>query len=334
MRTVTYKKLMVGEIADFLKKEDMSCPVTQEGICDLTCKLLHYKEEDKVLRPEIFIVDELSNLKALSGDADAIILGNGDKNETVFSDALKRCAPLCERYWAIFIHRKKEGFQYGVFKKETSPISSTAVESLSASSGTILIYKVSETAVLIKGSKDNSLIVHFGANDEDESALNELSPFIKTMCSSDSDDMKSKLLNFFLGIFNEVKTHGHGTLACVLNDGGTLPAVLNDGVVLSEPLNIPLIIEGAKDDSNNSLESYKSLIVGMLNSDGITVFSADGKVIAYRVFVLSTDSGPSKPIKGGARSRAYRALNALVDKGDLISAFMLTQEGSIELSNH
>lgn len=331
MGSVTYKNLLLGHIVSFLNEEGMTCSITQEGVCELTCRLLHYREEDKVLRPEIFIIDDIANLRMLSSDVDLVEIGRGGKKTEVITEALKRCAPLCERYWAIYILRCEDHFEYGLFKKESSSIASIVVDAMDGDvlSGIIMIHQISETAVLIKGSNSRYLVVHFGTDNPDKDPFGEQKKYVKSIVSIIDEENCSPVYNFIRRVFDEVQTNGHGTLSCVLDAGAKYPDSLKDGVILSEPIVIPRKISEAKTDSNNSLESYKSLIVGMLNSDGITVFSNDGKVLAYRVFIKHKESEEEK-VSGGARSRTFKQLKKMGSDSGIVAGYMQTQEGIIE----
>ena len=325
--------MILGEIAEFLKREEMSCAITQEGITDLVCKLFHYKEEDKLLRPEVYIVDNLSSLKMLSGDVCQVYLGGGPKTPEIMSEALKKGAPLCEKHWAIYIYRKNDGFEYGVFKKETSPVSSSAFDLVQkeTGSGIILIHQITGTSILVKGSMSDALVVHFGSDSEVPDVLYEKrDTFLGTVVRGTKPLLKENVRHFLIGTLNEVEINGHGTLACVVDHKSVYPKALTDGVILQTPIDISSTIESSVSIPGNRLESYQTLVSGMLKSDGITVFSDEGAVLAYRVFVKD-QTGKEKKIVGGARTRAFEQLKKLIESGAVISAYMQTQEGKIDV---
>jgi hypothetical protein len=74
----------------------------------------------------------------------------------------------------------------------------------------------------------------------------------------------------------------------------------------------------------SAVQGASALIRGMIASDGITLFSTDAKVIAYRLFINPYD-GPPEPT-GGARRAAYGALQARVGH-ELVLAFFQSQDG-------
>jgi len=128
---------------------------------------------------------------------------------------------------------------------------------------------------------------------------------------------------------------GHGCLATVMRASKRrLPMRLRDGVVIEPPLDIAdkvsMLLRGNNCESDIRLRATAALIRGMLNTDGITVFGADGSVRAYNVFVKNP---PAKRGRvgaiGGARRRAFGALCSWIGS-DLESAFFLSQDGHAE----
>ena len=127
---------------------------------------------------------------------------------------------------------------------------------------------------------------------------------------------------------------GHGTLACVINSTKKeLPRKLHDGIILKTKISIPETIKEVldKDDlqANSILEGQFSLISGMMQSDGITVFKNNGEVAAYNVFVKHPTKLLKTSTSGGARSRTYLTLCDMIGNG-IESAYIQSQDGKIE----
>ncbi|MGO9833067.1 MAG: hypothetical protein ACLP1X_02495 [Polyangiaceae bacterium] len=72
------------------------------------------------------------------------------------------------------------------------------------------------------------------------------------------------------------------------------------------------------------VEAWIALIATLLMSDGITWFDTSGRVLGFRIF-LPTDVNASE---GGARTRAFRKLEELVNQKELRAAFMQSQDGA------
>lgn len=69
----------------------------------------------------------------------------------------------------------------------------------------------------------------------------------------------------------------------------------------------------------------------MIGSDGITVFSTKGKLLAYNCFIKSANQVNGKPVVGGARTRAYEALVKKIGNG-IDAVFVQSQDGWTKLS--
>ena len=336
LRPVSYKNVLLGEISVFLDKNDMSCKATTYGVCELVCRVLNYKEESKALFPEIYIIDNADSLKMLSGgDMDRVTLGIGDKTPEMMLKALKKGAPLCERYWAIYILRLPDinQIEYGVFKKEDSLVSLSSADminaELGASSHIIQLQQITSDIILLKGCASEPMLIQFGPEELTFSPLESIDDYVKMIIHKLKEGGNSEKAKLFLKrIFYDVKENGHGTLSCVVDSEKDFPSFLNDGVILKTPVDIISTISEMPD--NNSLEALFSLISGMLKCDGIAVFSDDARLLAYNVFIRLEDLKEDEKTSGGARSRTYLQLKKKVALGDLAAAYIQTQEGKID----
>ena len=70
-------------------------------------------------------------------------------------------------------------------------------------------------------------------------------------------------------------------------------------------------------EESSALGSAATLMGGILQTDGITVFSTTGKILSYRVFV---SAGQVKQVAGGARLRTFRTLCDVVG-AELVAVF-------------
>ena len=82
------------------------------------------------------------------------------------------------------------------------------------------------------------------------------------------------------------------------------------------------------EEASLKLSSYAGLLQSMLNFDGITLFSSDGKIIGYH-YIVNNDKVAEENIEGGARTRAFSALCGLEG---LIACFMKSQDGKIKFN--
>lgn len=341
-KPISLRPLLVSASVEFLSQEEMACLTTQEGLPELISQLLYYKEEGKSLYPEIYIFDDLELVKKVLPNSQVCFIGTGDKNKATMLKALKKCAPLTENGWAIYILRKENAFDFGVFRAGTSILSVSISESL-IDAGTddlkaILIHQIAEKFIEVKGIKADSLLISFGSQEHSSNSPTEnQSKFIDTIVAKVKQELKDPTINFFKKVFLEVLQKGHGTLACVMSHRKKeLPKKLQDGIALNKRINIPSIISELLDkndlQANSKLEGQYSLITGMMQSDGITVFTDNGEVASYNAFVKHPEKLTKSKTTGGARSRTFLTLCDMIGNG-IESAYIQSQDGKIEFNN-
>ena len=339
-KPISLKQLLTGSSVDFLRQEEMQCLATQDGLPELISQLLYYKEEGKALYPEIYIFDDLELIKKILNNPQICHIGKGQKTKDTMLKALKKCAPLTEGGWVIYILRREDEFEYGVLKAGESIVSTSVSEALIESGSTdvkaILVHQIAEKLIEVKGIKADTLLVSYGSNDAvSDSPIKNQIDFIKTIVKNVKDELRDPVTNFLKKVFLEVLQKGHGTLACVIDSKKkTLPIKLQDGIELRERINITEAIADLLDkkdlQANSVLEGYFSLITGMMESDGITVFTNNGEIAAYNVFVKHPPKLTSTT--GGARSRTFLTLCKMIKKG-IESAYIQSQDGKIEFKD-
>jgi hypothetical protein len=336
---ISFHDSLMSKTVDLLEEEKMECSLTQAGIPELISQLQNYKEEGKSLFPNIFIFDDVDLIQGMIGNSQFCFIGKGEKSKETMLKALKKCAPLTENGWSIYILRTKEEFEYGVFHGGTNILSESPEEALTQNDNSelkvILIHQIAEKLIEIKGASANTLIVSYGSKASTKQSPLELqSNFITNITANVEPDLTDQTDLFYRKIFLEVLRRGHGTLACVVRSK-SLPKKLSDGIMLRERVDIPKLIakfNQSKDKdlaSSANLESYFSLIVGMMQSDGITVFTDRGEVAAYNVFVKHPKKIAQSKTSGGARSRTFLTLSEYIGKG-LNAAYIQSQDGKIE----
>jgi hypothetical protein len=342
VKSISLKQALVGASVEFLTQEEMACLKTQESIPELISQLLYYKEEGKPLYPEIYIFDNIDIVRKILPTSQICYIGKGEKSKATMLKALKKCAPLTENGWVIFILRKEDEFEYGVLRAGTSVLSVSISETL-IDNGTldvkaVLVHQLAEKLIEVKGVKADSLLICYGGSDVfEKSPIDNQIKFIESIAEAIPENIREQATNFFRKIFLEVLQKGHGTLACVIDHKKKeLPVKLQDGIKLQDRIDIPAAIEELlhKNDlqANSLLDGQFSLITGMMQSDGITVFTDRGEVVAYNVFVKHPESILKETTTGGARSRTFLTLCNFINNG-LKSAYIQSQDGKIEFRN-
>ncbi len=342
-KPISLRPVILGEAVSFLETEGMECLITQNGIVSLVNELVNYREEGKDLFPNIYIVDSIELVLKSLPLSQHCYIGQGEKTKETMLRALKKCAPLTKADWSIYIQRNLDNFSYGVFRAGTSLLSVTIEDSLirygTEEIKVILLHQISDKLIEIKGVQNEPLLISFGGREEaNKSPIENQDEFIKTIVKNVDCNLKEQTSNFYIKVFNEILKVGHGTLACVISGNKkTIPKKLEDGIILKERINIPQIIKEllAKDDlqANSKLNGFFTIIIGMMESDGITVFSDTGDVVAYNVFIKHPDSIAKTNTSGGARSRTFLTLCQLIGKG-IESVYIQSQDGKIEIKDN
>jgi hypothetical protein len=335
--TLSLREQLDGAVVEFLGSEGMTCPKTRDGLVMLINALGHYREEGKELFPEVFVFDNLRNALSILPESEYVEIGMEGKHASTMAKALKKCAPLARRGWAVYIERRQTKFGYGLFRCGSTVLSLPPAELLITRGDpaipVFMLRQVAENVIQVSGFSHSSLLVHFGATKEIEvSPLPRLKEFVGCVIRDVPGEINEQSASFFTGVLSGVLRAGHGTLAAVIPARRrTVPKVFRDGIILSPRISVGDKIKEvlAKSDcsSNAKLQACSALITGMLLSDGITVFGSDATVRAYNVFVKHPKT--SESAVGGARTRTFKVMSGLL-RGDLIGALIQSQDGRVE----
>ena len=117
-------------VTQFLHSESMTCPQTRDGLIMLINALGHYREEGKELFPEVFVFDSLENVLSILPESEHVAIGEDRKRPVTMAKALKKCALLARRGWAVYIERRAARFRYGLFRCGSNVLSLSAAELL------------------------------------------------------------------------------------------------------------------------------------------------------------------------------------------------------------
>lgn len=346
VKAISLKYTLSGEIEEFLELELMTCTHTKSGVVELVNQISAYKEEGKLLFPEVYITDNINSLTESLIGSEIINVGTSPKSGKVILKALKKCAPLAVGGWGIYILSNGENFEFGLFRSGSSIISIPIAESLlsegNKESKLILIRQVAEKIVEVKGVKGNILLINFGIKSTiSPSPLDVQNRFIEQIIKKVDESIKDQCRIFLKRLFLFVTQNGHGNLSLVIDQNDTCPEYLRDGIVLDKKISFAERIydlnKSSNEDSglnvleaNSKLNGIFNLIGGMMMSDGITVFSNDGSVCAYNIFLKHPEDDPGlKLVEGGARSRTYYVMiKKLSEK--LTAVFIQSQDGQTQ----
>lgn len=340
-KSISFRTHLLANTTDLIGEIDLHCSRTTKLISGIVSQLAAYAEEGVPLTPTVFICNSISKLLQRAGVGEYIPLSVDQRTEDAAEKILKVSAPLCRDNWMIYIQRSATGetCRFGVFCGSNDPSSLTLDEVvLDGFEVGFPIIRIAQSAInKVEVRTNRGSAVEFRFNDDvDATVLNTRSD-IKTLSKMISRDVSNdgeQFSGFIERIIATAIKDSHGTLIAVTRPGVTnLPPKLTDAVSLTPHLDLyerfrRHLDEGKTATSVSRLQTAADLISGFIGSDGITVFSADGKVLCYRAFIQS--EAVTSPSTGGARTRAFNAMTELLDD-DLAAAFFRSQDGRTEL---
>jgi hypothetical protein len=331
---ITFRSQTSTHIDDLLADEGLTCVPSRSIVSYLAGNLLNYKEEGREYTPTIlFCEDSDAVIKAFPGSVKYII-GTIALDADAGRRILKECVPLAVGQWCIFIERNGTKLHYGVFSYLNLPTTLPLEEVISISSTTfsILLRKISSNTVELRGSKGNSLSMIFSTVREKTVDENPVAHFANDCCETlPSNPLLVPFQNYFHSLLSRTLNQSHGTiLACVPQN---LKAIreFRDHVALNPILDFHSVFREYREDQSAQsivkLQSYEELFLGIVSSDGIVAFNTAGCLIGYRVFFRPMKKQKQdSTISGGARRRAFEGAKALV--GDhLCSLLFRSQDG-------
>lgn len=340
-KILSLRDQLKGAVGDFLDQEAMACPRTQEALVALIGALANYTEEGRALFPRIFIFDSLDLILEMMPGSQHHRIGTGAKRSSTVALALKKCAPLARSNWLIYIERRPVGLSYGLLRSGATAISLGPAEMLvdngDSSVPVLMLQQVGANVIELKGVSKASLLVHFGSTQGvNLSPIRPIHQLVDCLTTSVPSDVHEQAGTFFRAVMTNVFRSGHGTLAAVIpSRRRTLPTQFSDSIPLAPPISVcdklRALVDSRDSQTNMEVQAFGSLLSGMLQSDGITVFGSDGSVRAYNAFVRHPRDKSGSVTTGGARHRTFQVLSDMVGKG-LSGAFMQSQDGRADFS--
>jgi len=341
-KSVSFRSDLVSNTLDLIQKVHWHCAKTAQLIAGVVSQLAIFTEEGVVMTPSVFICSSVSRLVQLAGVGEYIPLERNIPLHSASTKILKAAAPLCSGNWRIYIERAPDGStcDYGIFCGTSDPSSLTIDEVV------LDVYTESHPVVRISQSATNKVEVRTSIgdgiefrfnNDEDvaEITIHDHITALSAEIARDSGPFGELFAGCVDRMLSSAIKECHGTLIAVVpHEAAQIPEKLADMVTLTPPFDLydrlrRHVDDGKTAESVSRLQVASELVAGLVGSDGITVFNSAGCVLGYRAFVQSDFSG--KPVAGGARSRAYEAIKAMVGT-DLTAAFFRSQDGRSELA--
>lgn len=331
---------VLASIGNFLYREGFQPnDITPLGILEAINLISDYHEEGIALFPEIIVTNSLEFFKTIPNKE--VVIAAGILSVDEFKKAIKFCAPLAIDSWIIFIEIAENNIRYGLVSAEMTETSlsiyNQTVGDLKVEyDKTTIAYirNIGQKTVELSGLK-NKLTVSLTLDAPTEMTFNEISTISKAISSKCDETYRQQISTFFEKIITMALRIGHGNLIGVIDKTdeakAALFAVEKNGTYLPIAIDFQqLIIEAESDKSNETsinLKSYSSILKAMLNHDGITVFTNNGKLIAYHL-LINTHEKEGQVLIGGARTKAYASMQ---NCNLFLSCFYKSQDGNMKI---
>ena len=289
------------------------------------------------MSPTVFICGSIDQLVKHSGAGEYIPLSDLLPINSSGAKILKNAAPLCFGNWKIYVERSEDGrtCKYGVFCGSSDPSSMTidevVLDTYNEKFPVVRVVQNATNKVEVRSSVGRGIEFRFN-NDQDVSEIksrHHISQLAKAI-SAKSGPLSDAFEAYVERTLSAAVKYCHGTLIAVLpSQGPVAPAEISDMLLLQPSFHLYERLdrhtkEGKTAESVSRLQAASELVSGFIESDGITVFNDAGYIVGYRAFVKS--DGSAVVVNGGARTRAYEALKALIGKG-VSAAFFRSQDG-------
>ena len=337
---VTFRAEMKRAISDLLSDACMPCSETEEALLALVVRLADYREEGIPLYPRILIVDDLASALPILGGSSAISLGSGPRGPDTMEQCLKKCAPLTEGGWAIWVERTESDFRYGVFREPLVPVAIDLRETIRSlrkdDARAVFVGQVAPSTVEILSPGIDPIVIHLSAARREQltSAHDEERRLAEWFVEEVADERsRESALSYATTVFHTLLRQCHGTLIAVVRAGESLcEALAADAILLDDRDDLAVMVERQAaertSDALDELLCHTNLLGGMLRSDGAVILDTRGRVVGFNCFVRVDTAGISpSDLTGGARRRAFTTLCSLVDAGELRGVFLRSSDG-------
>jgi len=334
------RKHVVDSIGAFLFKEGFKPDeITPLGILELINLISDYQEEGVKLFPEIIITNSLDFFKTIPNKE--LVIAFEELSVNSFVKAMKLCAPLAIDNWIIFIEINEDKIKYGLVSAEMTETSLSIYNQtvgelkIEYDKTTIaFIRNIGQKTVELKGLK-SKLVVSLTLDEPSEMTFSEIKDISKNIAVKCEENLRQQIATFFEKIITNALRIGHGNLIAVIDDNDELIENLkekeNNGTFLPNPISFELLIKEAEYNKSNetsiNLKSYSSILVSMLNHDGIILFTNTGKLLGYHL-LINTYEKEGETLIGGARTKAFASMK---NSGFFNSCFYKSQDGNMKI---
>lgn len=301
-------------------------------------ELLDYREEGTHTKPKIIFTNNIDSVVKSIPKAYKLQIF-ADDDASMFNSHLKPLIAIAKKEWCIYVENKDEKFNYGICKTLNSLKEKTLVNQIAESTylreradkiNCIVARSVSDFEMDFFSTRGNVIKINTALNptksfDNDDT----IAEFTKA-CFSKLRTTQKKLgevQTMFRNIFSRVIEDLNGAMCVVVDKDYKDNGFFEDGIWLETPISFSKLFTQSKSYSEEKLQAFATLLINMLNFDGITVIDTTGRVLAYNIFVES-NINRTKNVVGGARKRAaYTIINSR--RKHIVGVYFQSHEGEI-----
>jgi hypothetical protein len=331
---ITFRTHLLGSVTEFCQNSDLATLQNSLNLVDLIVRLARYQEEGLKLFPKVYLTNNIAEIIVMLPEAESIKIGVSDKNSEGIMRSLKKCAPMANGGWLVYINEMKDNIEYGIFKGSSNPtavlvddVIMTPNEHLSI----VKVFQVADDCVEIRANNGDFHYVFLSHRREDDPPpLQHLDSLVESITSGAKIDNRPAVSSYLKRVLYESLVKTHGCIIAVTNMKRAPKVLSTDGVILDDPIDFEQLIANFKkgDISQSLIDSKSHILSGMLNSDGIVLFDNCARILGYNIFfAISNDASAL----GGARRRVFENLKKIKGRG-LYAIFMQSHDGWSEFS--
>ncbi|MBN1665149.1 MAG: hypothetical protein JW943_16255 [Deltaproteobacteria bacterium] len=331
---ITFRTHLLGSVTEFCQNSHLVTLQNSLNLVDLIVRLARYQEEGLKLFPKVYLTNNITKIIRMLPDAESLKIGVSDKNSEGIMRALKKCAPMANGGWLVYINEMPDNIEYGVFKGSSNPtavlvddVIMTPIEHLNI----VKVFQVADDCVEIRANNSDFHYVFLSHRREDDPPpLQHIDSLVESITARVKIKNQAAVSSYLKRVLYDSLVKSHGCIIAVTSMKRAPKLLSNDGVMLDDPIDFEqLIVKYKKNIISQSLIDSKSFILsGMLNSDGIVLFDNRSRILGYNIFVAINNNASAL---GGARRRAFENLKRIINRG-LCAVFMQSHDGWSEFS--
>ena len=329
LKNITFRTQLLGGVSEFCTESMLKTFANPIHLVELIVLLARYKEEGQSLCPKVYVTNDIQRIRSMLPDSESISIGRCQIDIQSMKIALKKCAPLANSGWMIYLNENGPEVEYGLFKGSSNPISVLVDDVILTPADSFYVVKafqVADDCVEVRSNCNGFHYVFLNHRKEDSTPpLKYLDDLVDAITSNLEDADQGPTKSFLRRLLFESLRLSHGCIIAVSGMKKPPKFLSEDAVILKEPIDFAKLVQllRSKSIDQSYLESKGHLLKGMLNSDGIILFDSNSRLLGYNCFVKVQNKDQ---IIGGARKRAFAAVKSKIGKG-VSAVFMQSQDG-------